>query len=380
VPANERWQPNAQFIQLGRQDLEGTIAESAKSWTQNLNTTQNRTEKTKFQVMAEVQAANALVSAAMQQFHAYQDHEYREIVRRLMNPDSKDAMARTFRANCLRGGVPESMLKPECWNVESVKVVGGGNQTLQLLKLEEQLKLMPALDPQPRRQLLRDAFEVFTESPSKAMERVPDAPEVSDSITFAEQSWGTLMRGVMVTPRSGLNADEVAAKTIILIHGTVEQIKKKGGVGTPQDLLGLNTACVFSQKFIDTLKPDPEKKAIVKQLQDALTKEENELRAMAQRQQLMAKKAQAQGNGNGGLDPKDKAKIAATLLTAQTKSKLAQQSHAQRTMQRDIQFRQQLEHEQMQHRADMAGKDLETAANIQRDNMTGFGGDDEGGE
>ena len=50
------------------------------------------------------------------------------------------------------------------------------------------------------------------------------------------------MQGIPVTPKSGLNAIEVAGVTIKMMQAKVQQIMQAGGVGTPADLLGLSTA------------------------------------------------------------------------------------------------------------------------------------------
>jgi len=91
------------------------IDNNSKSWTQSVGGGNDRTEKTKFQVQAEVQQANALVGAAMSQAYAYQVYESREIVRRFMRKDTTDQMVRTFRAACLRQGVPEDVMEYEKW-------------------------------------------------------------------------------------------------------------------------------------------------------------------------------------------------------------------------------------------------------------------------
>ena len=89
---------------------------------------------------------------------------------------------------------------------------------------------------------------------------------------------------------------------------------------------------------------------------------------MQRLQQAMQKQAQ-QGNGKGGMDPKDAAKIQATMMTAKVKSDNMRDSHAQRTAQRQIQFEQQVQQDAQKHQADIQGKDLETAAEITRNRL-----------
>jgi hypothetical protein len=80
------------------------------------------------------------------------------------------------------------------------------------------------------------------------------------------------------------------------------------------------------------------------------------------------------------MDPKDQAKIQATIIGAQTKAKLAQTAHAQKTAQRQISFEQKqkeaaekhkldLATEGQKHKADIAAKDLTTVSEIQHQRL-----------
>jgi len=366
VPAAERWQPNAQLIELGLQNNQAVIDNNSRAATGQPQAQQKERE-TNFQRMADIQQVNTLVSAAVSQAYAYQLPEYRETVRRLMLPKSKDWRALEFRANCLARGVPEKLLVPEAWDVQAERVMGSGNQTLEMLISQQLMEWRQLLDPEPQRIVLRDAIQAITKNPAKANELVPEKPEVTDSIHDAEQTFGTLMQGVQVTPKSGLNALEVAGITIKLMQQKVQQIMQSGGVGTPADVRGLATAAQYAGAYIKQLAQDETEKANATALGKVLGKVMNEVKAMAQRQQEAAKKAAAQ-NGNGH-DPKDAAKVQAMLIQAQTKAKLAEKSHSQKTAQRQIQFEQKLKQDALKTHADVASLDLKTAGEIQRNRI-----------
>jgi hypothetical protein len=141
-------------------------------------------------------------------------------------------------------------------------------------------------------------------------------------------------------------------------------------VGTPQDVQGLNAAVQYTSQFIGQLAQDKNQKQLVKQMGDALGEIENQIKAFQQRQEAAAKKAQQQ-NG-GGLDPKDAAKIQGTIITAQTKAKLASESHAQRTAQRQLQFEQKIRQDEQKHAQDLVQQQQDIALDQQKKRVNLF--------
>lgn len=376
VPANERFQPNMQLVELGLQQNSSLIQEHSSSWVQNQNFSRDRTEKTKFQVMAEVNAMTTLVSAGLNQAYAYQTNEYNEIVRRFMNPLSQNPTVRLVRGQCLKQGVPPNLMRPEVWDCEPERVMGAGNKTLEMTIAQQLMEWRPLYNPSAQNQILRDATLAITDDPGRADMLVPEQPHISDSVHDAELAFGTLMAGSKVTPKPGLNSVEIASTIIRLMADKVQMIMQTGGVGTRQDVIGLGLAAQYAGAFIKMLSQDEKSKPIVKKLGDALGKIMNEVKAMAQRQQQAAQ--QAQQNGNGGLDPKDKAKILATQATAQQKVQQMRDSHAARTAERKIAFQEKLKQDEQKHRfemqkdahrqqLDVAATDLQTAAEIKRE-------------
>jgi hypothetical protein len=186
-----------------------------------------------------------------------------------------------------------------------------------------------------------------------------------------------------VTPKPGLNPIEVAGTMLRLMAAKVQELMQTTqGVGTPQGIQGLALCEQYTAAFIGMLAMDETQKSLVKKLRDELGKLMNVVKAMAQRQAEMQKKAaEAQPQqGNGQMDPKDQAKIQATIIGAQTKAKLAQTAHAQKTAQRQISFEQKqkeaaekhkldLATEGQKHKADIAAKDLTTVSEIQHQRL-----------
>jgi hypothetical protein len=364
IKAADRYQVNQGLVELGLQEIGQLIAANSSSFSQSKNLSSDRVEKTKFQVQAEVSAAQSMVSAALQQAYTYQAVEYREIFRRFLNPDSRNIDVLNARKILMRS-IPEKYLVPEAWDIEPVRLMGGGNKTLEMAQAEQLMQFRPLYDPAAQRQILRDVTLAITDDPAKSMAYVPDEPVVSDSVHDTELAFSGLMQGNKVTPRPGLNAVEVGATMLTLMDNKVKMIMQQGGVGTPQDLIGFQMAAQYAAAFIQQLGQSKEQKPVSRALMQALSKVMNEVKAMAQRQQEMQKKAMQ--NGQGGLDPKDIAKLQAIKMQAQVKAQNAQQSHAQKTQERQIQFQQDLQQTAARNQLELRTKAQEAQIDSQHD-------------
>ena len=369
VPAAERWQPNVGLIELGIQTNQQAIDANSKAWTQNPNSTNQKTEKTKFQVMAEIQQANALVMAGLQQAYAYKTFEYREIFRRLLRSNSPDMKVKQFRARCMSKGVPYNMLNDTTkWDVQSERMQGGGNQTLELLIADELLKLRQFLDPEPQRIVTRNVIATLTKNPTMALELVPESPaKVTSATNEATLAAGSLLQGIEVPPLTGINHPEyIEAMLKILAQRVQKGVKAGGMVNDPKELQGMQMIANNIAQHIKILESDPEEKQKVKQYNDILAKLVNMIKAFEQRLQEAMKKQSQQKQQQNGHDPAAAAKAQATMMQAQVKAKTSAASHQQKMQQRDQQFKQKLALEQARTQADIAKLDLTTAADINR--------------
>ena len=128
----ERWQPNPQMAELGLNEFKQVITDNSSGSVQNQDWSRDRVEKTKFQVVAEVNAMQTIVSAALQQAYRYETSEYEEIKRRFFIKNSCDGGVKEFRARCLKQGVPEKLMAGECWEVEPERIMGAGNKTMEM--------------------------------------------------------------------------------------------------------------------------------------------------------------------------------------------------------------------------------------------------------
>jgi hypothetical protein len=339
IPAQERFQVNSNLVELMLNQNQGIISSNTSSYTQDASHSQDRTEKTKFQVMAEIQAMNAMISSGLQQAYRYQEFEYREIFRRFLLKHSRDPDVKEFRAHCLAHDVPENMLSPEAWDLEPERVLGAGNKTLEMAIAEQLMQYRSLYDPDPQRQILRDATFAITNDPGRTDLLVPDKPEqVTDAVHDAELSTAALMMGLPVQLKTGMNHIEYVNTMLKGLAMVIAKAQKQGGMATQDEITGMGALAQHISQHIQIVAQDEHEKERVTNWGKALGKLMNLVKAMAQRLQEQQKKqseAQAQG---GGVDPKDKAKIQGMLMISDAKAKNARESHAQKTAQRQLQW------------------------------------------
>lgn len=354
IPANERWQVNAQLVELGLSENKGLISRHSSAYNTSPSEfgMQDKREKTKFEVQAELQQMTSLVGAALMQAYHYQGFESREIFRRFCKKTSIDPDVREFQAACLRRGVPEKLLKPELWNIEQERVLGAGNKTLEMVIAEQLMAARPLYDPSAQRDILRLFTSSTTEDPALSEHLVPEEPEVSDSVHDAQLRWGSLMQMAPVSIKDGTNHAEVVETLLALLGARVSYIEKSGGMTDPKDLAAMANVVGHITQEIQVLAEDKNEKPRVARYQNTLKDITNMLKAFNQRLQ----QAQQAGGGNGqqqGIDPKDAAKVQGMMMLSKAKADNTRESHAQRTAQRQIQFEMKMRQDQMKHRQQM---------------------------
>jgi hypothetical protein len=367
VKPEDRWQVNEALVELGMQENQKLIDTNSSSYTQNYNQQQGSKErKTKMQVMAEMNSMSALVAAALNQAYQYQAWEYYEIVRRFMRKNSRDVDVSTFRANCLRRGVDEKVLIPECWEVQPSRVMGAGNKTLEMAISEQLLSMRPLFDPEPQREILRDVVLNLTDDAARADRLVPEQPlKVSDSVHDAQLAAAALMMGLPVSVKTGMDHQEYIVTLLQDLQQVIQQAQQSGGMMQPDKIQGCQAIAQHIQQHLQILSQDKNEKEFVANAEKALSKLMNEVRAFMQRLQQMMKKQQ-QSNGAGG---EGAAKAQAQIIAAKTKAQIQQQSHSQKAAQRQIAFQKEEQRKDEEFNRDQARLDAETAGDIQRMHM-----------
>jgi hypothetical protein len=373
VPAAERFQPNTQLAEFGVSQITDLIQRHSSSFTSMPQNGASDVEKTKFQVQAETQTATAMVSIALQQAYTYQTFEYKEIFRRFCKSNSRDPDVIRFQAECLRGGVPKSYLEPTAWDIEPERVMGAGNKTLEMSIAQQLMQYRNLYDPAPQRQILRDVTLAITDDPARAEQLVPENPvTITDAVHDAQLAAGTLMQGLPVALKTGINHVEYVDTMMATMAHIIQGAQQQGGMTDIKTIQGLQNMANNVAQHIQIIAQDPAEKQRVKQYGDQLGKMMNLVKAMAQR--LVEQMKKQQGQGQQG-DPQAQAKMQATIIQAQTKAKLSSQSHAQRTAQRQIQFEQQIKQDQQRHELELKVKAAEAGIDLTQQRLKMLNGE-----
>lgn len=365
VKPEERWKIDqalvSEAIAMNRQMLADQSASFVQDYDQGTGEGETATR-----TMAKVNSQASLVSSMMGTIYYREAVRLREICRRFCIPNSKDADVREFRVECLKDGVPEEALNSKRWDIQINKVMGGGNRMLEVAIADKMMAVRAAYPPEAQNEILTLYAGSVTGDWKLAKSWVPDMPVVSDSVHDAEITFGALMGGSKVSPRPGLNPIEVIGTMLREIEAKVQEIMQTDGVGTPADFKGLTMAEIYTNAFIQQLAQDKSQKEVVKEFGDRLGKAGNEIKAMGQRQQQAAEKAQQQN----GQDPAAQAKVQALMMTAQAKIEQGKQSHANKTAQRQLSFEQKQRESAQKHAFDLqkdaATTSLELAAERQK--------------
>jgi hypothetical protein len=291
-----------------------------------------------------------------------------------MQPNSGDVDVRDFRDHCLKQGVPEKVLVPEAWNIEPEKVLGGGNKTMQLQVSEWLMQHRVEFDPEPQREILRRATFNVTNDPALTDLLVPAKPvAVTDAVHDAQLSVGTLMEGLPVSMKTGVNHIEIIQVFLQSMQMILQRIDARGGVPNAEELDGLQNVAgetIEGQPIpsggvtnhLEILSQDPRQGEVVKKFTDQLAQTMNQVKQLAQR--FEEQQQSQQGQGDGQLSPEDQAKIVSAEILAQGKDQRAAKSHAERTAQKRISFEMQQQQAEAKHALDMKKEAAKIGTNI----------------
>lgn len=392
VPPQERWQVNQNLVQqtmlLNRQSM----AENSTSYTKDFGYEQGRKtpEKTATEVSAEVAAATAMVGSMLQKAYGYQEGQYREIARRFCIKNSKDGDVRAFRAACLKDGVPEEMLHAEQWEIAAERTIGAGNKQAELAQLNMLMQVVNRFDPDAQRIILRRYTLAAVDDPKLAAELVPmEKALVTTSTHDAELSSSTLLLGLPMGLREGVNHAEYAGTELGIANAQIQKIEANGGMATKDEIIGLQNLIGMSvdgqpipgngaMSHIEILGQEPSFKSETRQLQDVAGKLLNQVKGYAQRLQESQQQSQ---EGDGSIAPDSVVALKGKLLLAESQAKIAEEQAKQKLAHKQQMFDQKLQQSQAKselsnadaiRRAQVseAALDLQSAAKIQRESAT----------
>jgi hypothetical protein len=133
----------------------------------------------------------------------------------------------------------------------------------------------------------------------------------------------------------------------------VNKYVQAGGMANPEELAGLANLATHIHNELDAMASNKDDHERVKQYGEVLSKLTNYIKAFQQRQQQAAQAAaRKNGQGRGGIDPKDMAKVQGMQMIAAAKAKNLSESHAQRAAFKQVEFEQRQQREEREHRRD----------------------------
>ena len=373
VKPEERWRIDKSLVQMAMGVQNRIIQTNSESFTHAFDDERGDSE-TATRTMSKLSNSAGMVSAMVGQAYVYKQYQYKEICRRLCltTNESQDTDANKFRAACIRQGVPPEALDSARWDIEPNRIIAGGNKMLQVAMMDKiMVQYFPRLDPSAQKEVLRMGLSITTDDYALANRLVPEQPKVSGSKHDAQLAASVMVAGLPMDFKEGVNHDEYAAELLKALTVNIQQIQARGRPVDQQELIGIQNLAgqtidgqpvpggngvtphiaALAQETTFHIKGHADEKSVkqkVKQLSDALHQVMNKVKQMVQQAAEMQKKEQSQ-QGQPKLDPKDQAKIQAIIMTAQAKIAMGQQSHAERTAQKQVSFEEQQKQKQQKH-------------------------------
>jgi hypothetical protein len=352
VPRTERHVIDAALVDNAMAQMRGIMQENSASFVKDNNTGQEK-EMTAFETNARLNQSSVMVNGMLQNMYLQEGHYYEEIVRRFCYKESADKEVKKFREDCIKQGIPEDLLVADKWRVTPERVLGGGDRTLAQQEAQWLMQNKDKYDPKAQTTILRLSTSTMLGDPAKALMLVPTAPVSSTAGSdMAESLFGTLMSGVQVSPRTGIDQQGYVTSLIKMLGTVIQRISGMDNTGTVSELIGMVTVVQNASQHLMILSADEQQKQTVKQLGDALGKLTNLIRAFAQRQ------AQAKGQQGQQGDPKEAAKVQAIGLKAQVGAQIKQQQFEAKQRQQMIEFELEQSRENMRTLAEIKREDI----------------------
>lgn len=362
VTAAERNTVNTNLVESLMAMNRQLMSENSSSFVQDVNDGTGK-EMTATETMARVNRSTALVSSMLNLAYVYQSYQYREISRRFCIPNSPDKDSREFRDRCLMRGVPKEMIYCEVWDIEPERVLGTGNKTLEIAQADKLMAARNLFDPDAQRKILHIYAEANVDDPALAEDLVPiDQPAPPDIIYDAQLAAGTLLMGLPVMIRQGIDHIDYVEAMLQTMQVEIKKIEESGGTATQDQIFGLYNIAGHIGQHVQIIAQDPNEKQRVKQYGDELGKMMNMVKAYQQRLQEAQQQQQTQ---QGGASPEAQAKIQAMMMTAQTQAQIKEASANQKMTHKETAFEADQKRKDIAAMADAQGRLIEAGVTAQ---------------
>lgn len=373
IPPSERNQADPKFIEFAMAQARQIMSENSSSFVQAIDNGTQR-EQTLGEAQIKLQSANKIVAGMLTSMYLQESFYWEEVKRRFLLTVPASDEVKTFQQECENDGIPKDIMKPEFWVIDIEKAFGAGDQTLAVQEATQLLGISDKLDPTSKRVVLRKYIATVTRNDDLATLLVPEKkPESSLGTQAAEDVFGTLMLGIPVSAREGIEHQDYVATLMVMMSIIIQGINESDGVGKPEQVQGLQASAASVTQHIEIMSQDPINKEFVTAAEKALSKMMNDVRAFAQRQQQAAEAAAKQQQDAQSAESQAKAqammaesqaKIAASQSSMQAKAMEVQQQMALDKAKHD----QEMQIEREQHMAEIAT--MSQKANAEVDALT----------
>lgn len=330
----------------------GNFSQMLRDRTGNANTQSlidSNTEKTKFQVQAELGSIAKMSTSALNLFYDPWQNLIREMVRRMVNAAKNDygpldpggKYIVGLKKRLLQAGgeaALEAFKNLDIDRLNIVKAIGSGSEAARLLAMDRLMPFLNSMPDQGRAAFIYDVFADTLGDYRKADRYVtPPGEEVkfSPEVGVAQLESNQLLAGQQVQVIPGQNDAAHAREHIAIESPIIEQVQKAmelDPMSLVQILPGLNALDAHTQQHVERLSQDQNYKELSAQyrkfLQNAdgvlmnATLKVQKLMGEQQRQQQEAQasgKGQPEGRQQPQEDPAVLAKIQGEIALRQYK-------------------------------------------------------------
>lgn len=361
VRPDERTKIEPRLVEMGMAQNRQLISESSSGYVQDVDTGTKR-EQTLGEAQIKLQSANKIVSGMLSNIYWQEVFYYEEVKRRFLADNPTDPDIKKFQAACRKAQIPDEYMRPECWVIDVEQVFGMGDQTLAVQEVTALMAIVQQLDPTAQMIVRRKYIATITRNPDLAALLVPNTkPESSQGRQMAEDVFATLMLGIPVSLREGIEQQDYVIAMAEMMAAKIAAIQAgPGAMGTPEDIIGLRTVAQDIEKHLQVLAQNEQMKDLVNGMTKQLGKMMNDVKAFAQRQQAAAE-AKAKESQQ---DPAEMAKIQTMQMQAQVKIE-TQMALAEQKLKQDAEkHAQEMRQAAEKHMQDIGSEATRTATEI----------------
>jgi hypothetical protein len=367
VPREQRHQIDSQLVEFTMAQMKQLMGESSAAYTQDIDQGTKK-ERTAYEVSALLNSVNSMLTGLLNMAYQIEIFSYREMCRRFCLKKTLNKDAQFFQAKCKKAGIPSMFMDASLWDITPDVPMGSGNQTLEMAQAQLLMTNRGAYSGQGQQEILHLFTAAATNSAKLAQELAPlgDKQNVNDAQRDAEFAFATLMQGVPVRMKEGLNPTDQIETLLGLLSGVIARVEQNQALATPTEVAGLGTVLQYVQTLMQQLATDPVQKDKLKQYGDTVGKLGNVVKAFGQR---LAESQKSNQKESISINYKDAPPEIQRQMEMAAGFKPAQGAEAQVDA-KTQKAQHQMALKEAQFNADQQRKDAQTGAEIQRMGLT----------